>query len=322
MTTTETKRRGFVHSALFYHSEQEYLDFVVRFVADGFAVDEPVMVAIPGDKLTWLRAALLDARAGSDAELNLVDITEAARNPGRFLALKRDFVDKYPGQRVRIVSQLVWPGRTRDECVACIEHEALVNGALRHEDVMGLCLYDAQRLDEEVLNGARSTHPLLWKSGSAYRSSDYAPEDALARCNQPLPQNPGAVTYMVRSGADLRPARSFAVDYAGWVGLSDDGIEDLQLIATELATNSLQYTGGACQLAFWQDDGHVVCEARDGGRFDNPLIGHHPPEPHAAASRGLFLVNAMADLVRMHTTPSGTTIQAYLPLHPLPGATG
>ena len=35
---------------------------------------------------------------------------------------------------------------------------------------------------------------------------------------------------MVRRSADLRPARSFAVDYAGWVGLSRDSIEDLQLL--------------------------------------------------------------------------------------------
>ncbi|BCI90077.1 hypothetical protein NIIDMKKI_52830 [Mycobacterium kansasii] len=39
MTTgTETERRGFVHSALLYHSQREYLDFVGRFVADGMAL--------------------------------------------------------------------------------------------------------------------------------------------------------------------------------------------------------------------------------------------------------------------------------------------
>ncbi len=240
--------RGFVHSALFYQSERECLDFVVRFAADGFAVDEPVLVAIPRDRLAMLGPALCAARLGSDAELRLVDITEVARNPGRFLAVESAFAEKHAAQTVRIVSQLVWPGRTADECLACMEHEALVNGALKTRNVMGLCLYDATHLPGDVLAGARSTHPLLWKSGSAYRSDDYAPDGVLARCNQPLPPNPGAVTYTVRRGADLRSARSFAADYAGWVGLSKDGMDDLQMIATELATNSLQYAEG---LAGW-----------------------------------------------------------------------
>lgn len=312
----EIEQRSFVHSALFYHSQREYMDFVVRFVADGMAADEPVLVAVPGDKLALLRAELSAARAGSAAELRLIDITDV-RNPSRFLAMETAFAERYRDQRVRIVSQLVWPGRTDEECLACVQHEALVNGALTNQDVLGLCLYDAERLEEDVLTGARSTHPLVWKCGSAFQSMDYAPEAALAWCNQPLPPNPAAVTYTVRESADLRPARSFATDYAGWVGLSQDGIEDLQMIATELATNSLQYTGGACQLAFWRQDEHLVCEARDSGHFDNLLVGAQPPGPGGTASRGLFLVNAMADLVRTHTAASGTTIQAYLRVNPV-----
>lgn len=132
----------------------------------------------------------------------------------------------------------------------------------------------------------------------------------------------GAVTYVVRASTDLRPARSFAVDYAGWVGLSPDGIGDLQFIASELATNSLRYAGGACRLAFWRHDEHLVCEARDNGRLDDPLAGRQQPGVSATASRGLFLVNAMADLVRTHTTADGTTIQAYLRLDPSRGQTG
>jgi len=319
---TDTEQRGFVHSALLYHSQREYLDFVLRFVVDGLAIDEPVLLAVPGDNLALLRDALCRACDGMPAELQMSDITEAARNPSRFLAMESSFVEEHPDRRVRIVSQLVWPGRTDDEFLACVQHEALVNGALESQQAMGLCLYDASRLDEDVLAGARATHPLLWRCGSLHRSAEYAPDDALARCNQPLPANPGAVTYTVRKSADLRPARSFAVDYASWVGLSEDGIEDLQLIATELATNSLMYTNGACQLAFWRHDEHLICQVRDTGRFDDPLAGRQPPGASGTASRGLFLVNAMADLVRTHTTTSGTTIQAYLRFDPSPGPTG
>jgi len=321
-TCMDTEQRCFVHSALLYRSPREYLGFVVRFVIDGLASDEPVMVAVPGETLALLRESLNEIRPSNGTELQLFDSSEVARNPSRFLALEASFAEKYPDQRVRIVSQLVWPGRTVDESLACVQHEALVNEALEQHDVMGLCLYDASGLDDDVLDAARATHPLLWKCGSVYRSAEYAPDAVLARCNQPLPPNPRAMTYTVMTSSDLRPARSFAVDYAGWAGLSRDNVEELQLIATELATNSLEYTGGACQLAFWRHNEHVVCEARDKGRFDDPLVGRRHPGADGTASRGLFLVNAMADLVRTHTTASGTTIQAYLRMEPSRGPSG
>jgi anti-sigma regulatory factor (Ser/Thr protein kinase) len=317
----EIRQYGFVHSASIYHSRQEFLDLAGRFVGDGLTLDEAVLVAVPPETLALLRDGLY---AGGDppADVRMVDITEVARNPSRFMAMQGAFIDAHPDQRVRIVSQLAWPGRTDEEFVACMEHEALVNEAMDGYPATSLCLYDAGRLRDGVLSDARATHPLLWERGVTQRSSDYAPGDVLERCNQPLAAGPGAVTYMVRKSADLRPARSFAVDYAGWMGLSQESIEDLQLVATELATNSLMYTGGACRLAFWQDDGHLVCEARDTGRFDDPMVGRLDPGPAGPASRGLYLVNAISDLVRTHTTRTGTTIQAYLRFEPALGPAG
>lgn len=318
---TETRQYGFVHSALIYRSQQELLDLAGRFIGDGLASGEAMLLALPPETLALLHDQLYDGDE-LPLEVRIADITEAARNPSRFMAMEGAFIDEHPDRRVRIVSQLAWPGRTGDEFVACIEHEALVNTAMDGYPATSMCLYDASRLDDDLLADARATHPLLWKNGALQRSPDYAPNEVLQRCNRPLAANPGAVTYMVRKSADLRPARSFAVDYAGWMGLARESIEDLQLVATELATNSLMYTGGACRLAFWKDDGHLVCEARDTGQFDDPLVGRLDPGPCGPASRGLYLVNAISDLVRTHTTTSGTTIQAYLPFEPAPGAAG
>lgn len=315
-------RWGFVHSALVYHSKREYLDFVARFVVDGLLAGEPVLVAVPAENLVLLRDVLNDGAVRSRGGLVLADSTAAARNPGRFLALQDSFAEEHPQRRVRNVSELAWPGRTADEIVACVQHEALVNEAFRNRRVTALCLYDAQLLDAEVLAGIRATHPLLWRCGSLHRSTDYAPDDALASCNRPLPARPGAVTYLVRKPEDLRCARAFAADYASWVGLSRDAIEDLQLVVTELATNSLTYTDGPCRLAFWRSDHHLVCEAQDSGRLADPLVGRLNPGSAGPASRGLFLVNAITDLVRTHTAASGTTIQVHLRFDPSPGPTG
>ena len=75
---TQTEQPGFVHSALLYHSQREYLDFVVRFVVDGLARDEAALVAVPSDKLALLHNALDGAGGGFPAEVRLADIAGLA----------------------------------------------------------------------------------------------------------------------------------------------------------------------------------------------------------------------------------------------------
>lgn len=307
--TTHVKPNGFVHSAYFYRSEHEYLNEVVPFILGGLAMDEPVIVGVPTPKLAMLR----DALSGAVAKVTMADMAEVGRNPARIMGLLSTYAAAYPDRRVRMVGEPVWPGRADDEYPGCVEHEALSNTLFDGHPVTALCPYDA-RLGERVVADARMTHPFVWQAGSADRNAEYAPEDALTRYNQPLPVDPMAITHTVNVLADLSPVRSFAASYGSSVGLSPDRVADLQLIVTELATNSVLHTGGSCRLGFWLHNGHFVCEARDGGRFNDPLAGRRAPV--GTGGRGLFLVNAIADLVRTHTTPSGTTIQAYLRLGP------
>jgi anti-sigma regulatory factor (Ser/Thr protein kinase) len=303
---------GLLHSALFYRREREYLDGVVPFVLDGLRRAEPVLIAVPARNLDVLRGKLGDA----SANMTLVDLTELGRNPARIFSLNSGFADDNADLAVRIVSEPVWPGRSSDEYPECVQHEALINAAFGERRVSVLCPYDADRLDADVLTDARTTHPLICRDGTADRSLDYAPDEAFARFHRPLNNDATAVTYTVRAVQDLSPARSFATRYAGWLGLDPEGVANLKLIVTELATNSLQHAGGVCRLAFWKHDGHLVCQAKDRGRLNDALVGRRPPPPEAVTGRGLFLVNTVADLVRIHTGAGGTTIQAYLRLSP------
>ena len=300
----------FIHSALFYRSKQEYLDALVPFVIDGLDKDHPVLVAAPVTNLALLREALGDAYAW----VTMADMAEVGRNPARIMGAMSRFVAHHPDRPIRVVGEPVWPGRTADEYPGCVQNEALSNVLFENCQLTGLCPYDSCQLDERVLADARTTHPLVWNAGGADPSDEYAPDDALARYNQPLPSDAMALTYAVEALGDLSPARSFATRYAQSVGLSPDRIANLQVIVTELATNSLQHTGGACRLAFWRYDGYIVCEASDSGRLDDPLAGRWLPPADATTGRGLFLVNALSDLVRTHATTSGTTIQAYVRL--------
>jgi anti-sigma regulatory factor (Ser/Thr protein kinase) len=246
--------------------------------------------------------------------VTMADIMGFGRNPGRILAAELAFAERHPGRHVRIIAEPLWVGRAAFEYSACMQHEALANIAFAGVDGTGLCPYDASCLGESVLADVRRTHPQIWRGGSRNHSPEYALDAALDQCNQPLATNPGAVTFTVDDAADLAGARKCGGRYGRLLGMSADRVADLLLVATELATNSLDHAGGACRLAFWYEAGHVVCEARDMGHWTDPLAGRRPPAAKGLGPYGLFVVNTIADLLRTHTSSAGTTIHAYLRL--------
>lgn len=299
------------HAAVFYRGEEDFLAAVLPFVQQGVDAGDEVLVALPTRNLALLREAL----GRTAQEVELTDMAEVGRNPARAFAMFGSRLNEVPpGISIRVVGEPVWPGRNRDEYLACLENEALVNAAWADGRVATLCPYDAAHLPDDVLADARRTHPLAGNSGSIEPSTDYAWERVLAECNRPLRTDPTAATYRLKELADLPAAREFAVERARSLGMFDDRAGDLSLIVTELSTNSLEYTTDGCLLSLWRRGAQLVCEVRDEGHLDDPLAGRRPSSPQAIGGRGLLLVNALADLVRIHTNHSGTTIQAQLPL--------
>ncbi|KES05556.1 anti-sigma regulatory factor [Streptomyces toyocaensis] len=302
----------FLHPALFYRDEREYLDGTVPFVREGLAAGEPVAVAVPGDRLRMLRDAL-----GADAEsVRLLDMREAGRNPGRIIpGVLRAFADAQPaGRRVRIIGEPVWAGRSSTEYPACVQHEALINAAFRGRTVTILCPYDAVRLPGHVLEDAHATHPTVIPAGSrpARDSEAYAPDAAVARYNEPLPLVTDAMTFPFAADS-LPDARHAASDEGRRLGLTGVTLQDLALATAELTTNSVLHGGGGGVLRVWAEDGHVLCEVRDGGRMTDPLAGRRPAGRDQRGGRGLLMVNLIADLVRVHTGDRGTTIRCWFP---------
>ncbi len=303
-----------LHAAVFYRGDEGFLDAVLPFVLDGIVSGDRVQIALPTRNLALLQEAL-GANAG---EVDFVDMADAGRNPARAFAMVSAALDSAPpGVRIRMVGEPVWPGRDPDEYLACLENEALVNTAWAGGRMLALCPYDAKNLPDDVLADARRTHPFVGCDGATAPSLDYASEQVLAECNTPLSRDPAAATYRLRELRDLGAARQFALAEARLLGLCEERMGDLSLVITELATNSLEYTTGGCRLAIWRRPFHLICEVRDEGRLDDPLAGRRLPPPHSVGGRGLLLVNALADLVRIHTAETCTAIQVHLALTPM-----
>jgi two-component sensor histidine kinase len=86
-------------------------------------------------------------------------------------------------------------------------------------------------------------------------------------------------------------------------------------MVNELASNAIRHGGGAGVLRIWPEPPNwLACEVGSAGRIGNPLSGRMPVRISDDHGRGLLLVNLLADLVRMHTGPAGTTVRMYLTL--------
>jgi anti-sigma regulatory factor (Ser/Thr protein kinase) len=300
----------FVHPALFYRGDGEYLSRLVPFVEEGLSRREPVAVAVPTERLAMLSGAL--GRASE--KVRLIDMTLAGRNPGRIIpAVLRDFADRFPDRHVRIIGEPIWAGRSDREYPACAQHEALINRAFDGRDVTIVCPYDTEALTARVLSDARATHPLVWAGARKSASGDYAPDRVIAEYNRPLRSPADAAEWPVDSEAGLAALRRFVAGHAEAMGLDSGRVTDFVLMVNELATNSVVHAGTSARVRIWHDAtvGDVVCEVHDGGFLADPLAGRRPSPPGQFGGRGLLLVNELADLVRMHTSPSGTTVQVH-----------
>jgi anti-sigma regulatory factor (Ser/Thr protein kinase) len=300
----------FVHTGMFYRGLPDYLAGTLAFIEEGLADGHPVAVAVPGAKLEPLRAELADAAA----RVRLIDMNHAGRNPGRILpGVLLAFADEHRhAARVRIIGEPIWSGRSEVEYPACVQHEGLINHAFAGRSVEILCPYDAEALSAAVLADVELTHPTLTDGAGRRSSPAYAPDRAHAAYNQPFPEPPQPSAALPVDRRGLWDARQVAVAEAHRAGLMRDRVDDFELAVNELLTNSIEHGGGHGALRVWLDDGHLVAEVRDSGHLDDPMVGRRPPAPGQPRGRGLFLVNHLADLVRIYSGSWGTAIRIFM----------
>ena len=305
----------FVHPALLYRDDEEYLAGTVSFIRDGLAAGEPVAVAVPGPNLRLIQRAL-----GADTDRVLMrDMTVAGRNPGRIIpTVLLAFANAHPGQRVRLIGEPIWAGRSATEYPACAQHEALINAAFTGRPATILCPYNTELLDPVWVQDAFQTHPVMWDATRRFDSAHYHdPVAVAAGFNRPLPDPPASAASIAVDLYTLSATRLFITEHANRAGVEARRIQDLTVAVNELASNAVAHGGGSGELTVWVEDGHLVCQVTDSGYLSDPLAGRIPVPPDAPnGGRGLLLVHQLCDLVRIHTTPGGTTIRIHLSLTP------
>ncbi|MFG2168195.1 anti-sigma factor RsbA family regulatory protein [Micromonospora chersina] len=302
---------GLRHDALFYADDRDYRAAVEEFVEAGRAAGEPVLVAVPTDRLRLVRP-LLDPLDG----VELADMAVIGRNPAAIIATTlRSFVHRFPGRRVRVVGESLWPGRRPAAYRHCVEHEAIINLGLADQPLSVRCLFDRSRLPAGTVGDVARTHPWLVSGGVARPSADYRPPAAvLRRLARPLPPPPdGALTEPVRPEG-LGALRAAVAAVAEAAGLAEERVDDLRIAVTELASNALSHGTGPAVARCWVAAGELVCEVSGPGELADPLAGRIPPPVGSVRGRGLLLVHRLCDLVDVHVAAGVTTVRLRLEL--------
>ena len=297
----------FAHEALLYGDVSSYLDGTMKFIYEGFSLDEPTAVAAPPDHVDLLRE-----RLGAFADgVSFINMHEAGRNPGRIIPwLLTEFAQANPGRRIRVVGEPIWPSRSPDEYPACVQHEAMINVAFAGREAAILCPYDVANLDKRVVEDAYATHPVMVGDNGRFASDAYDPYGIAEAYNVPLSEPPAGATTLRFELPELVKVRRAVAEVGLEADLPPDRIVDLQSAVNELATNSVHHGGGNGTLRTWFDDERVVCEVRDFGHVTDLMIGRL--RPPVGRGRGLTMVHYLADLVQRHTSATGTATRVHI----------
>jgi anti-sigma regulatory factor (Ser/Thr protein kinase) len=169
-----------------------------------------------------------------------------------------------------------------------------------------MCPYDTRALDDEVLAGAERSHPHCLDSRGRSPSPRFT-LDGLLEGALPQPDRPAASLRF--DTTTLRTVRRAVSELARSAGLDPRRNEELVLAVSEIATNSVQHGGGEGNLAIWRDGEELVCDVRDAGRIEDPLVGRIRPPADQVGGRGLWIAHQLCDLVQVRSAEQGTHVR-------------
>jgi anti-sigma regulatory factor (Ser/Thr protein kinase) len=84
--------------------------------------------------------------------------------------------------------------------------------------------------------------------------------------------------------------------------------------ANEAATNSVLHGGGSGAVRAWTTDDALVCEVRDSGRIEDPVVGRVRPKAGTDGGHGLWLAHQVCDLVQVRSHRRGTAVRLHMRL--------
>ena len=287
------------HECLLYAGTGGFLAAVVPFVIDGLARQEPVLVAVAEPRLSALRAAL----SGDAERVIFADMAELGHNPALIIPAWREFIDRHggAGQPVRGIGEPIWATRRPDVIAEAQFHEALLNVAVSPDTPLWLlCPYDTAALDDQVVDEATRSHPVIVQ-GEIYRgSTSYGGAAYVEQLfGSPLPPPRGEVTTIAFDPREHDHVADI-LTFAGRAGLRIDRAVKFAAAIDQVAAATTDM-----DIRVWSERGAVVCEVSDPDTVPDPMIGRGAG-PRTVRDRAIRVANDLCDLVQVRSGWAGT----------------
>jgi anti-sigma regulatory factor (Ser/Thr protein kinase) len=302
---------GFVHSALIYGSDDEFMQVALPFVEQGIAAGEPSLVAIQARNVEHLRAAL----GGEPAGVSLLPVEEWYESSVR----TRDKFVQWAGERagsgrVRLLGEPPWSVGSQAQIREWARYESIINVAFADLSVSFACLYDSRTLTPEILEHARNTHPEIVGSEGSAPSETY--EDPLEFCERldsrverPKGEPAAALDFDL---ADLRGVRQLVASSAVDSGMPRVRADELALAVNEIASNAVVHGSPPATLRIWKGDSELICEVTDAGEgIEDVLAGQLTPQVDGIGGRGIWLARMLSDAVEIRNG-TGCTVSIHV----------
>lgn len=305
-------RDRMLHAVFLHDDPVQYLEGVRRWVAEGLAAGEPVLITADAAANEAIRGALGPA---ADA-VQFADAAVVGANPARIIAAVRKFVDSGWGDRVRALGAPMWPDRTPAQRREVIAHEAALNLAFADCPVSFLCLYDTSVLPADVVAEARRVHPQLWTAHGHADCALYDIDELLIGGHPPPPPDPYAEPLAVV--VDLAGSARLRMQVGGIAedaGLSARRRDELVVAVNEVVSNALVHSPHPAVVSRARDwdEGSLVVQVATAGCITDPLVGRELPAGNGRG-RGLWIVNQLCDLVEIRSGPWGTLTRLHVRL--------
>src|ERR1700747_153834 len=99
---------------------------------------------------------------------------------------------------------------------------------------------------------------------------------------------PGRQSMPFVYNTNLSEVRALAERQARMAGLPDERVVDFVIAVSEVAGNTVRHAKSPGSMEIWSDSDEIVCEIRDGGVIEDPLVGRQPPRPDSNGGHGLW----------------------------------
>ncbi|MDX6478076.1 MAG: hypothetical protein QOG29_663 [Gaiellaceae bacterium] len=268
----------FVHEALVYTSDEEFLDRVVPFLRVGIAAGQPAIAVLTPEKFRLLCDALGDDSGG----LAFVDASLHYRRPSHALAEYRRRLDEElsrpEADLVRVIAEIP-SGPMTVEHEDWTRYEAVVNRALAGYPLWVICGYDTRVVPEQVLADVLSAHPLVAAGEQPARNADYVePDEFIAppirrEAKRPTGAGGSLARLTIADEPELTDLRRLVAGAARAGGLSPVVVDDVTVAVGELARDGLRRGEGETSVQVGRDQARWHCEVTGPASGANDDLG-------------------------------------------------